>query len=50
MKGIQNAKERDYDDWRQLFDAADPGFKMQPILKPIASTLSFIYAIWEPAE
>jgi len=47
MKGIQNAKERDADDWEQLFTAADSGFKFQGIMKPSESILSMIYASWD---
>ncbi|TVY82896.1 O-methyltransferase aurJ [Lachnellula suecica] len=47
MKGIQNAKERDADDWEQLFEFADSRFKFQGITKPNGSTLSIVNASWD---
>ena len=47
MKGIQNAKERDPDDWSLLFRTADARFKLQEIKKPLKANLSIICAIWE---
>ena len=46
MKGIQNAKERDADDWAELFAAVDPRFKLGEIVKPSGSALSIIEAQW----
>lgn len=40
-------KERDAEDWQQLFDFADPRFKLQAIKKPTESRLSIIHAVWE---
>ncbi|KAL9620550.1 MAG: hypothetical protein Q9160_004911 [Pyrenula sp. 1 TL-2023] len=47
MKGIQNAKERDADDWARVFRDCDAGFEFQGIQKPPESTLSFISATWK---
>ncbi|KAF2730279.1 sterigmatocystin 8-O-methyltransferase precursor [Polyplosphaeria fusca] len=47
MKGIQNAKERDPDDWSLLFRTADARFKLQEIQKPPQANLSIICAAWE---
>ncbi|KAF2113610.1 hypothetical protein BDV96DRAFT_601098 [Lophiotrema nucula] len=46
MKAIQNAKERDAEDWAHLFQAADPRFKLHEIIKPPEATLSIICASW----
>ena len=46
MKAIQNAKERDAEDWASLFQAADPRFKLEEISKPPGATLSIIPASW----
>lgn len=47
MKQIQNAKERDAEDWAQLFEFADPRFRFEPIVEPQGSTLAIVYATWE---
>lgn len=47
MKEIQNAKERDADDWKQLFENADPRLKFCGAKKPPLSTLAIMEAIWE---
>lgn len=47
MKAIQNAKERDADDWAFLFDKTDSRFKLQEIKKPREANLSIICATWE---
>lgn len=46
MKEIQNAAERDAQDWAQLFDFADPRFVLQDIKTPPGSTLSLVCATW----
>lgn len=50
MKEIQNAKERDADDWKKLFEDADPRFKFKGIKTPVGSILSMISATWEVVE
>jgi hypothetical protein len=47
MKAIQNAKERDAEDWEHLFKISDSRFKFQGIMKPNGSALSIIWASWE---
>ena len=47
MKEIQNAKERDADDWKQLFQNADPRFKFCGAKKPPLSTLAIMEVSWE---
>ena len=42
MKAIQNAKERDAEDWKILFQTADERFKVGEIGKPEGSNLSLI--------
>jgi hypothetical protein len=50
MKAIQNAKERDAEDWEHLFKIADPRFKFQGVKKPNGSTLSIIWASWDEGD
>ncbi|KAF4628102.1 hypothetical protein G7Y89_g10046 [Cudoniella acicularis] len=47
MKGIQNARERDPDDWAQFFESADPRFRFHGVDTPKGSILSFMCATWE---
>ena len=47
MKEIQNAKERDAEDWRKLFESADPCFAFCGVKQPSHSTLAIIEAVWE---
>ena len=47
MKEIQNAKERDGEDWAQLFQSEDPRFRFRGIKNPPESTLAIIEASWE---
>jgi hypothetical protein len=47
MKAIQNAKERDAEDWTSLFRLADLRFKLERIRKPTEAHLSIICATWE---
>ena len=48
MKAIQNGKERDIDDWAQLFSAVDPCLKFRGAKQPPGSALSIIDAVWDP--
>ena len=47
MKELLNAKERTSEDWKQLFQEADPRFKLISIKKPPASELSIVEFCWE---
>ncbi len=47
MKELLNAKERTSEDWKQLFNDADPRFRLIQIKKPPASELSIIEFAWE---
>ena len=47
MLQLQNAKERDADDWIQLFLDTDPRFKVLVIKQPQFSKLGIIEAIWD---
>ncbi|KAI9729773.1 MAG: hypothetical protein M1818_008387 [Claussenomyces sp. TS43310] len=47
MKEIQNAKERDFDDWTELFEKADSRFRFRNIIQPPGSILSMIDASWD---
>jgi len=46
MLTLFNARERDEDDWKVLFQRADPRFKFQGIKQPKGSTLALILATW----
>jgi hypothetical protein len=50
MKAIQNAKERDAEDWALLFRSADSRFRLHPITTPHGSNLSIVCATWEDAD
>lgn len=47
MKQILNGKERDADDWSELFRNADSRFKINSIKRPPGSMLAIIEAVWE---
>jgi hypothetical protein len=42
-----NAKEREEDDWRSLFERADPRFRYLGARKPERSQMWIIEAVWE---
>ncbi|EPE28293.1 S-adenosyl-L-methionine-dependent methyltransferase [Glarea lozoyensis ATCC 20868] len=46
MKGIQNAKERDEEDFRQLFESVDSRFRFDEVIKPEGSALALICVTW----
>lgn len=46
MKEIQNAKERDAEDWTALFAQVDPGLKFEGVKIPEGSTLAMVSAVW----
>jgi hypothetical protein len=47
MLEIGNAKERDLDEWTNLFEEADSRFIFQGIKQPLDSRLAIIEATWE---
>ncbi|KAF7903124.1 hypothetical protein EAE99_012150 [Botrytis elliptica] len=47
MKQIQNARERDQEDWGALVKAADSRYKLQSISRPEGSELAIITLVWE---
>ena len=48
MMGITNSKEREMNEWADLFKEADPRFKFKGGFKPEGSRLWIIEAIWNP--
>ena len=46
MKAIQNAKERDEDEWKKLFNSADPRYKFQGAMRVPNYDLAIIEVIW----
>jgi hypothetical protein len=48
MLELLNAKERDVDDWTELFAMADPRFKFLGATQPAGSRMSIMEAVWEP--
>ena len=46
MKEIQNAKERDAEDWTRLFKMADCRFLLREIREPEGSDLAIVVAEW----
>lgn len=47
MKGIQNARVRDPDDWEQLFASVDERFKSFQVGTADGSELSTICVMWD---
>lgn len=45
MKEVQNAEERDADDWAGLFVTADRRFVLRDIIEPEGSDLAIIAAV-----
>lgn len=48
MLSLLNAKERDDDDWFNLFKQADPRFKYLGHNQPQGSRMSIMEAVWDP--
>lgn len=48
MLQIQNAKEREVDDWKALFHEADSRFKFQGAKQVATSNLAIIEFLWDP--
>lgn len=47
MLGMQNSKERDPNDWENLFHDADSRFKLVGITIPPKSKLAIIEVCWD---
>lgn len=47
MTATFNGLERTADDWKSLFQAADPRFVLQEIIQPKGSALSLIDVRWK---
>lgn len=45
-----NAKERDYDQWNELFKAADPRLRIKNVVTPPGSIMSFIEVVLDSSE
>lgn len=45
---LTNSKEREQEDWRSLFEEADPRFKWLGAKLPEGSRLWIIDSVWEP--
>jgi hypothetical protein len=46
MLEIGNAKERDLNEWRSLFQQADSRFEFKGMKQPAGSRLAILEAIW----
>ena len=46
MWGTHNAKERDLEDWQDLFRTADAGYSLVSVMKPMNSRLSILELVW----
>lgn len=47
MLEIQNAKERDVQDWKKLFETAHENFVFESVRVPLGSKLAIIEASWK---
>ena len=48
MLTVTNSRERELDDWKDLFLNADPRYKFLRAWRPTKSQLWFIEAEWDP--
>jgi hypothetical protein len=48
IKALFNGKERDADDWKKLFEDADPRFRFLNVSVAPGIPLAVIQAQWEP--
>jgi hypothetical protein len=48
MMSLMNGKERELDQWKALFEQADPRFKWSGGRKPDGSRLWIYIVTWEP--
>lgn len=47
MSSIQNARERELEDWKDLFKQADKRFNFEEVISPPGSNHSLIIAAWQ---
>ena len=47
MLSICNARERDEDDWRQVFAEADSRFKVLRVFTPKGAALGIVDVVWD---
>ena len=47
MLEIYNAKERELDEWKTLFEQADKRFKFKGMTQPSGSRLALLETIWD---
>lgn len=47
MLELQNARERELDDWAKLFEEADKRFKFMGGKQPVGVNLWILEAVWE---
>ncbi|KAJ6788035.1 hypothetical protein PWT90_06230 [Aphanocladium album] len=47
---VLNAQERDENEFKALFAAADPGFKFQGVTRVDGCRMSVVEAVWEPEQ
>ena len=48
MLTLCNSRERDRDDWAQIFQEADGRFKFVNAYTPEGSVLGLVEAVWQP--
>lgn len=48
MLAVLNAQERDEEEYRALFKAADERFRFKGVLRPKGCRMSIIEAVWDP--
>lgn len=48
MLGLLNATERDVEGWHELFQEADPRFKVKTISMTPPGLMGIIEVVWEP--
>lgn len=47
MLSMCNSRERDASDWREVFQDADPRFKVQTMFIPKGSVLGIVEVLWQ---
>ena len=47
MLEIGNAKERDLEEWKALFEQADARFVFKGVHQPVGSRLAIIEMVWD---
>lgn len=47
MSTIQNARERELEDWKELFSKADARFRFEGLTSPPGSNHSLLVAVWD---